>query len=87
MSARVLSPLPVERIEFREAPEDTESHILGGTVMGRDPESSVVDPFLVHHRVRNLLVLGGGTFPTGSPSNPTLTISALALRASENLWG
>ena len=47
-------------------------------VMGNDPATSVVDRQMVHHRVRNLVVLGGSAFPTGSPSNPSLTISALS---------
>jgi choline dehydrogenase-like flavoprotein len=53
--------------------------------MGDDPATSVVDRQLVHHRVRNLLVLGGSVFPTISPSNPTLTICALSLRAADTL--
>ena len=49
--------------------------------MGTDPRRSIVDRGLVHHQVRNLLVLGGGAFPTSSPVNPTLTLSALSLVA------
>jgi choline dehydrogenase-like flavoprotein len=60
-------------------PASTESHILGTVVMGNDPATSVVDRTLVHHRLRNLVVLGGSAFPTVSPANPTLTISALSL--------
>ena len=65
----------------------TESHVLGTVVMGSDPETSVVDRHLLHHEVRNLLVLGGSAFPTGSPSNPTLTIAALSLWSAEHLLG
>lgn len=84
---RLLSPLPVERMEIAPRPEPTESHMLGGTVMGRDPAASVVDRHLVHHQVRNLTVLGGGAFPTGSPANPTLTICALALWSAAHISG
>jgi choline dehydrogenase-like flavoprotein len=55
--------------------------------MGRDSETSVVDRDLIHHRVRNLLVLGGSAFPTAAPANPTLTISALSLRAAREMFG
>ena len=82
---RVLAPLPVERLSVRGAPEPTEAHIMGTTVMGRDPANSVVDPDGVHHAVRNLLVLGGSLFPSGAPANPTLTIAALSLRAAARL--
>jgi len=84
---RVLTPLPVERIEMHREWNPTESHILGTAVMGTVPESSVVDSGLVHHQVRNLLVLGGSAFPTGSPANPTLTIAALSLRSADRLLG
>lgn len=60
---------------------------MGSTVMGNDPRTSVVDGYQVHHAVRNLLVLGSGTFPTMAPANPTLTISALAVRAADHITG
>ncbi|HXT68225.1 MAG TPA: GMC family oxidoreductase [Vicinamibacterales bacterium] len=82
---RFLAPLPVERYEIQKPAFATEGHILGTTPMGNDPKSSVVDRNQVHHRVRNLVVLGGGVFPTISPANPTLTISALSLRAADRL--
>jgi choline dehydrogenase-like flavoprotein len=82
---RVLAPLPVESLELDDEIAPTEYHILGTTVMGGDPADSIVDRHLVHHRVRNLLVLGGSTFPTGAPANPTLTLCALSLFAAERL--
>lgn len=82
---RLLAPLPVEHVTFTREPEPTESHLLGATVMGDDPARSIVDRHLVHHRVRNLIVLGGGAFPTSSPANPTLTISALSLWSAQHM--
>ncbi|MEN9579518.1 MAG: hypothetical protein RJA70_2527 [Pseudomonadota bacterium] len=81
----ILKSLPVERYRFDDGTNGTEAHMLGTTIMGNDPNTSVVDRYLVHHKVRNLLVLGGGAFPTMSPSNPTLTLSALSLWAAEHL--
>ena len=83
---RVLEAIPHDSYDIRP-PSRTESHVLGTTVMGADPGSSVVDGTLVHHTLRNLLLLGGGAFPTTSPANPTLTISALSLRAADRLFG
>jgi len=82
-----LAGLPIERIMVAPEPYASEAHILGTTVMGRDPRTSVVDADSVHHQVRNLLVLGSSTFPTFAPANPTLTISALSLRAADRLLG
>jgi choline dehydrogenase-like flavoprotein len=81
----VLEDLPVQQILFDRV-FDSEAHILGTTRMSRSPDDGVVDPDLVHHRFRNLLVLGGGAFVTYSPANPTLTLSALAMRAADRLF-
>jgi choline dehydrogenase-like flavoprotein len=85
--SRVLVALPVEgyEIEQRRA-GSSESHIMCTTPMGRNPADSVVDEALVHHRIRNLLVLGSSVFPTAAPANPTLTITALSLRAADKLF-
>ncbi len=80
-----VAPLPVESIEYGPL-NTTESHVIGTTVMGSGPENSVVDRHLVHHQVRNLLLLGSGAFPTAAPANPTLTLSALSLWAADKLF-
>ncbi|MEM0943373.1 MAG: GMC oxidoreductase, partial [Pseudomonadota bacterium] len=46
------------------------------------PATSCVDPGLRWHGADNLWVLGGSAYPTGAPANPTLTLSALSLRAA-----
>ena len=81
---KVLAPLPVERVEFRGM-RPTESHIQGSLRMGVDPSSSVVDARQVHHRVRNLVVVGSAVFPSGPCSNPSLTVAALSLRSAAQL--
>lgn len=82
---RVLAPLPVEAIRVGTKTVPTEAHIIGTTVMGNDPKASIVDRDCVHHRLRNVLVLGSSTFPTGGPANPTLTIAAQALRSADRV--
>ncbi len=79
--SKVLSPLPVEMLEFG-TPSQTEGHILGTTMMGNDAATALVDKYLKSHQINNLWILGSSTFPTASPSNPTLTLSALSLWAA-----
>lgn len=80
----LLSALPVERIVRRNELE-TGSHVQGTCRMGDDPETSVVDRDLVHHKVRNLLILGTAVFPSCGAVNPSLTVAALSLRAAARL--
>ena len=63
----------------------TESHIHGTTRMGSSKEVSVVDRNLRCHEASNVLALGAGVFPSCSPANPTLTLSALSILAARAL--
>ncbi|MCY1459771.1 6'''-hydroxyparomomycin C oxidase [compost metagenome] len=63
---------------------ETGWHILGTTTMGTDPEQSVVDQWGRSHDVPNLIIVDGSTWPTSSGMNPTPTIAAFALRATEH---
>ena len=60
-------------------------HCYGGTRMGEDPESSVVDAYGFAHEVPNLGLLGASTFPTAGGHNPTLTVQALTWRTAARL--
>jgi choline dehydrogenase-like flavoprotein len=60
-------------------------HHHGGARMSVDPRDGVVDPLGRVHGIRNLLVLGGATFPSFSAANPTLTMVAHAIRSCEAL--
>ncbi len=65
-------------------------HPCGGTRMGDEPETSVVDAFGFSHEVPNLGVIGASTFPTTGGHNPTLTLQALTWRTAQHLienWG
>jgi gluconate 2-dehydrogenase alpha chain len=57
-------------------------HCYGGTRMGEDPATSVVDRFGFAHEVPNLGILGASVFPTTGGVNPTLTLQALAWRTA-----
>lgn len=60
-------------------------HELGTCRMGSDPKTSVLNQFNQCHDVKNIFVMDGSAFTSGGPQNPTLTILALAMRASEYL--
>jgi choline dehydrogenase-like flavoprotein len=62
-------------------------HIMGTYRMGEEPKTSVVDSFQRSHDHKNLYLVGSGTFPTGGTANPTLTLSALALRTADSIVG
>lgn len=66
------------------SPAVPSQHDAGGTRMGEDPRSSVVDPWSRSHEVDNLFVLGPSTFPTSGGHNPSLTAQALAWRTAEH---
>lgn len=79
-----LLPWPVEGLT-RQGFATTEAHIQGTHRIGADAGEGVVDDTLRVHGTEGLLALGAGAFPTCSPANPTLTLSALSLRAAERL--
>jgi choline dehydrogenase-like flavoprotein len=58
-------------------------HELGSCRMGENPKTSVLNKWNQSHDVKNLFVVDGSSFVSGGPQNPTLTISALAMRASD----
>lgn len=60
-------------------------HELGTCRMGDDPKTSVLDKWNQCHDIPNLLVVDGSSFVTGGWQNPTLTISAIAMRAADHL--
>jgi gluconate 2-dehydrogenase alpha chain len=66
-------------------PEPLSTHLYGGTVMGDDPRTSVVDADLRAHAVEGLVVLGSSVFPQTGGRGPTLTIEALADHAARAL--
>ena len=62
-----------------------DQHHMGTTRMHRDPSLGVVNADCRVHGVTNLYVAGSSVFPTAGAANPTLTITALALRLADHL--
>lgn len=61
------------------------THAYGGTRMGNNKETNVVDCWGFSHEVPNLGVLGASVMGTSGAHNPTLTAQALAWRTAEHL--
>jgi gluconate 2-dehydrogenase alpha chain len=61
------------------------THAYGGTRMGDNPETNVVDRWGFSHEAPNLGILGGSVMGTSGARNPTLTAQALAWRTAERL--
>jgi choline dehydrogenase-like flavoprotein len=57
------------------------NHLAGTHMMGHDRSTSVVDKDQRSWDHQNLYLVGGGSMPTVSTSNVTLTIAALSLRS------
>jgi len=73
-------------INVKFSPKFNQSkHIMGGTIMGNDPGSSVVDSECRSHDHANLFIPGGGAMPSTACGNSTITMTALAFRAADAL--
>ncbi len=60
-------------------------HEVGTARMGDDSKKSVLNKWNQTHDIKNLLVVDGACFVTCGWQNPTMTILALSMRASEHL--
>ena len=61
------------------------THNLGSMRMSAKAKDGVVDKWGRCHDVKNLFVSDGSVMTTGAACNPTLTITALAIRQGEYL--
>lgn len=59
------------------------THNTGGTIMGADPKTSVVNRYLQSWDLHNLWVMGASVFPQNAGYNPTDTVGALAYWAAD----
>ena len=61
------------------------THAYGGTRMGDNAETNVVDRWGFSHEAQNLGILGASVMGTSGARNPTLTAQALAWRTAAHL--
>lgn len=60
-------------------------HEIGTCRMGDDPKKSILNKWSQSHDIKNLFVVDGASFVTAGWQNPTMTILALSMRASDYL--
>ena len=60
-------------------------HEVGTCRMGNNPKNSVLNRWSQSHDHKNLWVVDGAGFTSSGWQNPTMTILALSMRASEHL--
>jgi choline dehydrogenase-like flavoprotein len=85
MGGEVFAPMPTADRGWGISTGGEIIHELGGTRMGGDPTTSVVNGYGQAHDVPNLFVADGGPFVSQADKNPTWTILALAWRASDRI--
>jgi len=86
----ILHAAKAEIIPFdrnRLEPNGSAIHEHGTCRMGEDPKRSALNGFCQMHDVKNVFVVDGSAFTTASEKNPTLTILALAWRATDYMAG
>jgi len=67
------------------SPPGATTHAYGGTRMGDNPETNVVDRWGFSHEAPNLGMLGASVMGVSGARNPTLTAQALSWRTAEHL--
>ena len=81
-------PIPEDELDaerpYRDVAIDGQrSFGFGGTIA--DPAQGVVDPDCKVHGIDNLHVAGCSVFPVGGYQNPTIPMTALAIRLGQRL--
>jgi len=85
MGAKSISGRLLKRGSSWDSRAYQSTHINGGTAMGSDPKTSVVNKYLQSWDVPNLFILGANVFAHGIGYNPTGLVGGLAYWAAANL--
>ncbi len=83
MGAEITSTLLGKEDDYGLAAPGRIIHEVGTVRMGNDPKKSATNKFNQAHDCKNLFVVDGGPFVSQADKNPTWTILALSMRASE----
>lgn len=83
MGAITLGDKPGADSDYGLAPPGLIIHEVGTTRMGDDPSTSVTNQYNQLHDAENVFVVDAGVFVSQADKNPTWTIMALSIRASE----
>jgi mono/diheme cytochrome c family protein len=86
--ARAMNPRSIQVVgknfgDHSDTRPSQTTHLAGGTIMGKDRNTSVLNRYLQSWDVHNLFALGSGAFPQGLGYNPTGTVAALAYWAAK----
>ena len=82
MNPTVMSSPAVRRGNYNVVPYQS-THNTGGTIMGADPKTSVVNRYLQAWDAHNLFIMGASTYPQQVSFNPTGPLGALTYWSSE----
>jgi len=63
------------------------THVQGGTIMGKSPETSVINVWGQSWELPNLFIMGASTFPQNGSANPTTSVIAFTYRTADALIG
>jgi len=86
-TTRILHKLGFWKVMTHSHAARNTTHQCGTLVFGRDPRTSVLDPYCCAHDVDNLYVVDASFFPSSAAVNPGLTIVAQALRVADHIQG
>lgn len=81
----VASALGADIIKYELNPPGSALHEIGGLRMGKNPQTSILDPSGQFWRVRNLSVADSSAWPSQGAANSYLSITAWSLKHAEDL--